>query len=64
MSRRFAIVVAGPMANFLLAILVFAAVFMWSGRETTIARIGQQPNSAAAVALDRAISWLRLMAIP
>jgi regulator of sigma E protease len=50
-GRRIAIAVAGPMANFLLAILVFATVFMWYGRETTIARVeAVQPNSAAAVA--------------
>ena len=50
-GRRIAIAVAGPMANFLIAILVFATVFMWYGRETTIARVeAVVPNSAAAVA--------------
>ena len=50
-GRRIAIVVAGPMASFLLPILVFMTVFMWSGRETSMARIeAVQPNSAAALA--------------
>jgi regulator of sigma E protease len=50
-GRRIAIVVAGPMASFLLAILIFATVFMWSGRQTSIARVETvQPNSAAALA--------------
>jgi regulator of sigma E protease len=50
-GRRIAIVVAGPMASFLLAILVFATVFMLYGRETSVARVeAVRPNSAAAVA--------------
>jgi regulator of sigma E protease len=50
-GRRIAIVVAGPLANFLLAILIFATVFMWYGRETSVARVeAVQPNSAAAAA--------------
>ena len=48
--QRFLVVLAGPMANFLLAILIFAGVFsLVSAPETNeIGRI--QPRSAAAVA--------------
>jgi regulator of sigma E protease len=50
-GRRIAIVSAGPIANFYLAILVFAGVFMLYGRETTIPRVqAVQPDSAAAIA--------------
>jgi regulator of sigma E protease len=50
-GRRAAIVVAGPVANFVLAILVFAAVFMTFGKQITSARVDSvQPDSAAAAA--------------
>jgi regulator of sigma E protease len=50
-GRRIAIVAAGPIANFYLAILVFAGVFMLYGRETTIPRVqAVQPGGAAAIA--------------
>src|SRR4029077_4608807 len=50
-SRRAAIVAAGPIANFLLAILVFAAVFMTFGKQITSARVDSvQADSAAAAA--------------
>jgi regulator of sigma E protease len=50
-AARAAIVAAGPIANFLLAIVVFAGVFMFLGRPTTEARVDQvQPGSAAAEA--------------
>ena len=49
--RRAAIVVAGPLANFLLAIVIFAAVFMLYGRQEMSARVDSvQPDSAAASA--------------
>ena len=49
--RRAAIVVAGPLANFLLAIVIFAAVFMLYGRQEMSARVDSvQPESAAAAA--------------
>jgi regulator of sigma E protease len=49
--KRAAIVVAGPMANFLLAIVIFAAVFMLYGKQTMSARVDAvQPDSAAAAA--------------
>jgi regulator of sigma E protease len=49
--QRAAIVVAGPLANFVLAIAVFAAVFWVSGRPTTTARVDSVvANSAAAAA--------------
>jgi regulator of sigma E protease len=50
-TRRAAIVAAGPIANFLLAILVFAAVFMTFGKQITSARVDSvQADSAAAAA--------------
>jgi len=50
-GRRAAIVVAGPLANFILAILIFAAIFLAYGRQTTTARIAAVlPESPAAAA--------------
>ncbi len=50
-GRRAAIVAAGPIANFILAIVIFAVVFAFYGRQTTTARIDAvQPDSAAAAA--------------
>jgi len=47
-SNRIAVVAAGPVANFILGILVFAALFMIMGRTTILARVDQvQPGSAA-----------------
>src|SRR2546423_5459989 len=49
--QRAAIVVAGPLANFLLAIVIFAAVFTFYGKQATPARVETvQPNSAAQAA--------------
>ena len=49
--KRAAIVVAGPVANFVLAIVIFAAVFMVYGKQTMSARVNSvQPDSAAAAA--------------
>jgi regulator of sigma E protease len=49
--KRAAIVVAGPMANFLLAIVIFSAIFMLYGKQTMSARVDTvQADSAAAVA--------------
>jgi regulator of sigma E protease len=49
--KRAAIVVAGPVANFILAIVIFAAVFMVYGKQTMSARVDAvQPGSAAAAA--------------
>jgi regulator of sigma E protease len=49
--QRAAIVVAGPLANFLLAIVIFAAVFTFYGKQATPARVETvQPNSAAQTA--------------
>ncbi len=48
---RAAVVVAGPLANFILAILIFAGLFMVSGKQYTKPRIDfVQPASAAATA--------------
>jgi regulator of sigma E protease len=48
---RAAIVVAGPLANFILAIVIFAVVAMIYGRQSTLARVDSiQPESAAAAA--------------
>jgi regulator of sigma E protease len=50
-AKRAAIVVAGPMANFLLALVIFAGVFMFYGKQSMSARVDTvQPNSAAATA--------------
>jgi len=50
-AKRAAIVVAGPLANFVLAIVIFAGVFMFYGKQTMSARVDSvQPNSAAAAA--------------
>jgi regulator of sigma E protease len=49
--KRAAIVVAGPLANFLLAIVIFAGIFMFYGKQTMTARVDEvAPNSAAAAA--------------
>jgi regulator of sigma E protease len=49
--KRAAIVVAGPMANFILAITIFAVIFMLYGKQTMSARVDAvQPDSAAAAA--------------
>ena len=49
--KRAAIVVAGPLANFILAIVIFAAIFALYGRQTMSARVDSvQPDSAAAAA--------------
>ncbi len=48
-ASRAAIVAAGPIANFILAIVIFAAIFAIYGKQSTAARIDKvQPNSAAA----------------
>jgi regulator of sigma E protease len=50
-GRRAAVVVAGPLTNFILAIVIFAGVFMVFGKPTATPRIGSvEPNSAAAAA--------------
>lgn len=50
-GSRAAIVAAGPIANFILAIVIFAFVFALYGRQTTTARVDAvQPESAAAAA--------------
>ena len=48
---RAAVVAAGPIANFILAIAIFAAIFMTVGKQTTSARVDTvQPASAAEAA--------------
>jgi regulator of sigma E protease len=48
---RAAVVVAGPIANFVLAISIFAVIFMTIGKQTTSARVDTvQPGSAAQTA--------------
>lgn len=50
-GSRAAVVVAGPLANFLLAIVIFAGIFMVVGKQSTSARVDVvQPDSAAAAA--------------
>ena len=51
MSKRAAIVVAGPLANFVLAVAIFAGVFMLFGKQVTSARVDTiQADSVAAAA--------------
>ena len=50
-GSRAAVVAAGPIANFILAIAIFAAIFMTVGKQTTSARVDTvQPASAAEAA--------------
>ena len=50
-GKRAAIVVAGPLANFVLAVAIFTAIFMFYGKQTMSARVDAvQPDSAAAAA--------------
>jgi regulator of sigma E protease len=50
-SQRAAVVAAGPIANFILAIVIFAAVFTIYGKQSSSARVDAvQPGSAAAAA--------------
>ena len=50
-GARAAVVAAGPIANFMLAIVIFAGIFMIVGKQTTTARVDTvQPDSAAATA--------------
>ncbi|MBI3704445.1 MAG: RIP metalloprotease RseP [Rhizobiales bacterium] len=50
-GSRAAVVAAGPIANFILAIVIFAGVFMIVGKQTTSARVDAvQPGSAAQAA--------------
>jgi regulator of sigma E protease len=50
-GQRAAIVAAGPIANFLLAILIFAGIFMFYGKQASPARVNTVfPASAAAEA--------------
>jgi regulator of sigma E protease len=50
-AQRAAIVAAGPIANFLLAIVIFSAVYMIFGKQITTARVDTvQAESAAAAA--------------
>ncbi len=50
-GSRAAVVAAGPIANFILAIAIFAGVFMTVGKQTTSARVDAvQPGSAAQIA--------------
>jgi len=49
--KRAAIVVAGPLANFLLAIMIFAGIFMIYGKQTMSPRVDTvQADSSAATA--------------
>jgi len=50
-GARAAVVAAGPIANFVLAIAIFAGIFMIVGKQTTSARVDAvQPGSAAEAA--------------
>src|SRR5512134_3485765 len=44
-AKRAAIVAAGPIANFILSIVIFAAIFMFYGKQSTTARVDSiQPD--------------------
>jgi regulator of sigma E protease len=47
---RAAVVAAGPIANFILAIALFAAIFMTAGKQTTTARVDAVAANSAAQA--------------
>jgi regulator of sigma E protease len=48
---RAAVVAAGPLANFVLAVVIFASIFAIVGKQTATARVDAvQPDSAAAAA--------------
>ncbi len=50
-ASRAAVVVAGPLANFVLAIAIFATIFTVIGKQSTSARVDAvQPNTAASAA--------------
>jgi regulator of sigma E protease len=50
-AGRAAIVAAGPIANFILAIVIFAGIFMFYGKQNTTPRVDTvQPDSVAATA--------------
>jgi regulator of sigma E protease len=50
-GSRAAVVAAGPIANFILAIVIFASLFMTIGKQVTSARVDTiQPHSAAEAA--------------
>src|ERR1700731_4074755 len=50
-AARAAVVAAGPIANFILAIAIFATILMVHGKQDTIARVGKvNPDSAAVAA--------------
>ena len=48
LPRRAAVVAAGPVANFILAILIFAGVFMLHGKPATSARVDTVQAASAA----------------
>ncbi len=51
LPSRAAVVAAGPIANFILAVAIFAGIFMVIGKQTTTARVDAvQEGSAAAAA--------------
>jgi regulator of sigma E protease len=47
-GSRAAVVAAGPIANFLLAIAIFAVIFMTVGKQTTSARVDSVQSGSAA----------------
>jgi regulator of sigma E protease len=50
-AARAAVVAAGPIANFILAIVIFTSIFMFYGKQETAARVDEVlPGSAAAAA--------------
>jgi regulator of sigma E protease len=52
-AKRAAIVVAGPIANFVLAVVIFAGIFMLYGRQTMSARVDAVQPGDLVVAINR-----------
>ena len=60
LANRAAIVAAGPLANFVLAVAIFAALFVVFGRAEQTPRIGAvEPGSPAARPDSRSAIWSR-----
>ncbi|MFL9824890.1 RIP metalloprotease RseP [Rhodoplanes sp. SY1] len=54
-GARAAVVVAGPLANFLLAIVIFAGIFMFHGKQVTSPRVDTIQTGSAAEAAGFAV---------
>ena len=57
LAARAAVVAAGPIANFLLAIAIFAGIFMTVGKQTSARVDTIQPGSAAERPASSPATW-------